>query len=242
MLDAAELENSLAVSCRGVVKHYGTSSARAQALRGVDLDVHMGEMTFLVGPSGSGKTTLVLAMTGILTPDAGKVEVLGLKLSALVPSSLVHFRRERIGVVLQQFYLLPALTAVENVAVALLAQGCASKAAQARSRQILVELGLERQLARVPGQLSVGEQQRVAIARALVHGPSLVVCDEPTAALDAGSGRAAMLLLRRIAVKPGRAVVVVTHDDRILPFADRIAYLNDGRVTHVEKLSKREVA
>jgi len=202
----------------------------------------MGEMTFLVGPSGSGKTTLVSVMTGILTPDSGKVEVLGLKLSALAPSSLVRFRRERIGVVLQQFCLLPALTAVENVAVALLAQGCASKAAQARSRQILVELGLERQLARVPGQLSVGEQQRVAIARALVHGPSLVVCDEPTAALDAGSGRAAMLLLRRIAVKPGRAVVVVTHDDRILPFADRIAYLSDGRVTHVEKLNKQEVA
>ena len=242
MLDATELENTVAVFCRGVAKHYGTSSARAHALRGVDLDVHMGEMTFLVGPSGSGKTTLVSVMTGILTPDTGKVEVLGLKLSALVPSSLVRFRRERIGIVLQQFYLLPALTAVENVAVALLAQGCAAKAAQARSRQILVELGLERQLARVPGQLSVGEQQRVAIARALVHGPSLVVCDEPTAALDAGSGRAAMLMLRRIAVKPGRAVVVVTHDDRILPFADRIAYLSDGRVTHVERLSRQGVA
>src|SRR5215467_1225439 len=239
---ATELENTVAVSCAGVVKCYSTSSAPMQALRGVDLDVRTDEMTFLVGPSGSGKTTLISVMTGILRPDTGKVEVLGLKLSGLVPSSRVRFRRERIGVVLQQFYLLPALTAVENVAVALLAQGCASKAAQARSREILVELGLERQLARVPGQLSVGEQQRVAIARALVHGPSLVVCDEPTAALDAGSGRAAMLMLRRIAVKPGRAVVVVTHDDRILPFADRIAYLSDGRITHVEKLSRQGVA
>lgn len=242
MLDGRPLESIFAVSCRDVVKHYGALSARAPALRGLDLDVGLGEMTFLVGPSGSGKTTLVSAMTGILTPDAGKIVVLGVDIFALQQSSLVRFRRERIGIVLQQFHLLSALTAIENVAVPLLAQGCASKAAQIRSAQILVQLGMERLLTRLPSQLSVGEQQRVAIARALVHGPSLVVCDEPTAALDVATGRAAMQLLRRIALGPDCAVVVVTHDDRILPFADRIAHMSDGRVTHVEKPSKRETA
>src|SRR5262249_59569402 len=144
----------------GVVKHYGTSSARAQALRGIDLDVHLGNMTFLVGPSGSGKTTLISVMTGILTPDAGKVEVLGFELSALLPSSLVRFRRERIGVVLQQFHLLPALTAVGNVAAALFAQGCASQAAQARPPEILVGLGMGGHAGRVPGPPSFAAPRR----------------------------------------------------------------------------------
>ena len=234
--------SSIAVSCRGVVKDFGTPSNRALALQGVDLDVHLGEMTFLVGPSGSGKSTLISVITSILAPDGGTVDVFGVALAELGRSSLVSFRGAKIGIVLQQFNLFPALTALDNVAVAMYAQGHPPARSRSCSREILDDLGLSGQLSKYPAQLSVGEQQRVALARALVHKPSLVVCDEPTAALDAASGRKAMQLLRRVAVEPSRAVIVVTHDDRILPFADRVAHMSDGRVTHVETIKDREAA
>ncbi len=242
MLDMVPTTTAVAVSCRGVVKHYGTRQTLAQALRGADLDVNLGEMTFLVGPSGSGKTTLVSAMSGILIPDAGTISVLGQPITELNASGLARFRRERIGIVLQQFHLFPALDALENVAVPLLAQGKRTRVAQLASRELLIDLGMEHALNRFPGQLSVGEQQRVAIARALVHDPSLVICDEPTASLDSTAGQSVMQLLRRVALQPGRAVVVVTHDDRVLPFADRIGHMRDGRVTNVQQITKREAA
>ena len=242
MRDDAPTTAASAVSCRGVIKYYGTTAARAQALQGADLDVGFGEMTVLVGPSGSGKTTLVSAMTGILTPDAGSIRVLGEEIAGRKASYLAHFRSRRIGIVLQQFHLFPALTALENVAVPLLVQGLSRKLALSRSGLVLTDLGLEHHLDRYPRQLSVGEQQRVAIGRALVHNPALIICDEPTAALDSTAGQAAMRLLRRVALEPSRAVVVVTHDDRIVPFADRIAHMRDGQVTHVETIRKLEAA
>ena len=242
MLCSTVTHSSIAVSCRGVVKDFGTPSTRARALQGVDLDVHLGELTFLVGPSGSGKSTLISVITGILAPDGGTVEVLGVNLAELGRSSLVNFRGAKIGIVFQQFNLFPALTALENVAVAMYAQGHPVAGSRASSREILDDLGLSNQLSKYPAQLSVGEQQRVALARALVHQPNLVVCDEPTAALDAASGLKAMQLLRRIAVGPHRAVIVVTHDDRILPFADRVAHMRDGRITHVATNKDREAA
>ncbi|MFM9024733.1 MAG: ABC transporter ATP-binding protein [Planctomycetaceae bacterium] len=224
----------LAVRCRGVTKDFGSDGALTRALRGVDLDVAYGEMLMLVGPSGCGKTTLVSIVAGTLAPTSGEVVVLGRDLAALGRGRIVRFRRENVGFVFQQYNLLPALTAVENAAVPLLIAGRRRADAVAVAAEVLDRLGLGDRLANLPSELSGGQQQRVAIARALVHEPRLLVCDEPTSALDAENGRITMELIQRIAVQPGRAVIVVTHDARVYSFADRIASMEDGRIDSVE--------
>jgi len=183
-----------------------------------------------VGPSGCGKTTMLSVIAGLLDRSGGELSVLGRDLAELSGSEAVLFRRRNLGFVFQQFNLLPSLTAAENAAVPLLAAGVKKKEAVERSRMLLEDLGLGARLYAFPNQLSGGQQQRVALARALVHDPRLVVCDEPTSALDHETGQTVMELLARIAVKPGRAVVVVTHDSRVFDFADRIAHMDDGRI------------
>ena len=176
------------------------------ALRGVDADVRLGELTLLVGPSGCGKTTLISVIAGLLDPTAGEVEVLGEELTTLRGRRLVEFRGRNIGFVFQQYNLLPALTAAENAAVPLLIAGWPRPKAVAKAKDVLTQLGLADRVNSLPNQLSGGQQQRVAIARALVHEPRLLVCDEPTAALDAQSGQTVMELIRERgrAAGPGR--------------------------------------
>jgi putative ABC transport system ATP-binding protein len=226
-----------AVCCRGLTREFGTGSARVQALRGVDVAVGLGELTLVVGPSGCGKTTLLSILAGLLEPTAGSVRVLGTDLAALSDRQKVAFRSASIGFVFQQYNLLPALTATENVAVPLLIARVPRRAALARAEAALESVGLGEKARALPAQLSGGQQQRVAIARALVHQPRLLVCDEPTAALDAQAGHNVLGLLREVAVQPGRAVVVVTHDSRVFPFGDRIVHVSDGRVERVETRS-----
>jgi putative ABC transport system ATP-binding protein len=223
-----------AVKCIGLVKEFAAGSGCVRALDGVDLDIAAGELTLLVGPSGCGKTTLISVLAGLLNPSAGEVEVLGTNLTGLSPAETVAFRRKNIGFVFQQYNLLPTLTAAENAAVPLVVAGSGWRQAVARSREVLDELGLGRQCDARPAQMSGGQQQRVAIARALIHAPRLLVCDEPTAALDAKSGANVMRLLRQTALQPDRAVIVVTHDDRVFSFGDRVVHMEDGRVTKVE--------
>ncbi|MBI1917133.1 MAG: ABC transporter ATP-binding protein [Planctomycetes bacterium] len=230
----ASVATEWAVECRGVTKDFGQGEAKVQALRGVDLEVPDGEMTLLVGPSGCGKTTLISIIAGLLDPTAGEVSVLGAEYRRMSGRAKVAFRAANIGFVFQQYNLLPALSAAENAAVPLLIAGVPRREAVRRAAALLDELGLVGRGGSLPSQLSGGQQQRVAIARALVHEPRLLVCDEPTAALDAHSGRNIMELLRRIAVQPGRAVIVVTHDSRVFDFGDRIVHLSDGRVEDVE--------
>jgi putative ABC transport system ATP-binding protein len=225
--------SELAVSCRGITKEFGTGDARVQALRGVDLEVHPGELTLLVGPSGCGKTTLISIIAGLLDPTAGDISVLGEDLTRM-NGRKVEFRRRNIGFVFQQYNLLPALTAAENAAVPLLIAGRPRKDAVAKAYELLAELGMGDRAGALPAELSGGQQQRVAIARALIHQPRLLVCDEPTAALDASSGRAVMELVRNIALQSNRAVIVVTHDSRVFVFGDRIIHMSDGRVERVE--------
>ncbi len=225
----------LAVHCRDLTKEFGDGADKVQALRGVDLEVRAGEMTLLVGPSGCGKTTLISIIAGLLEPTRGSVSVLGSELGKLSPRRLVAFRAKNIGFVFQQYNLLPTLTAAENVAVPLLIAGAARRGAVAKARDLLTSVGLGERANSLPSQLSGGQQQRVAIARALIHEPRLLVCDEPTAALDAHSGQMMMELLRRVAVQPGRAVIVVTHDNRVFGFGDRVVYMSDGRVEKVEE-------
>jgi putative ABC transport system ATP-binding protein len=234
-MSQSKAEKDLAVRCRGVTKDFGSGCTRVQALRGIDLDVYTGEMTLLVGPSGCGKTTLLSVIAGILEPTAGSVEVLGVDLIHLAPRQVVRFRGKNIGFVFQQFNLLPALNAIENVAVPLLIAGQKRRAALKRAQEVLVQVGLADRMHALPSDLSGGQQQRVAIARALSHQPHLLVCDEPTSALDHANGKLIMELLRDVAIDNNRAVIVVTHDNRVFGFGDRIAHMDDGHIERVEK-------
>jgi len=227
------IDRNAAVSCARVTKHFGEGEQRVDVLRGVDLAVPFGELSLLVGPSGCGKTTMLSVIAGLLNRSGGELNVLGQDLSQLSGGEMVAFRRKNLGFVFQQFNLLPALTAAENAAVPLLAAGVKKNEAVERAAAVLEELGLGGRVNARPNQLSGGQQQRVALARALVHDPRLVVCDEPTSALDHETGQVVMDLLSRLAVKPGRAVVVVTHDSRVFGFADRIAHMDDGRIHSV---------
>jgi putative ABC transport system ATP-binding protein len=224
----------LAVSCRGLTKAFGEGDGRVLALRGVDMEVEAGQMTLLVGPSGCGKTTLISIVAGLLDPTDGDVSVLGEDLRKLKGTRLVNFRGKNIGFVFQQYNLLPSLTAAENAAVPLLIAGRRRSEAVARAKAVLESVGLGNRVNSYASQLSGGQQQRVAIARALVHEPKLLVCDEPTAALDAHSGHTVMGLLRKVAVQPGRAVIIVTHDNRVFNFGDKIISMSDGVVDKVE--------
>jgi putative ABC transport system ATP-binding protein len=223
-----------AVICKSIEKWFGSGDTRLQVLRGLDLEIPLGEMTMLVGPSGCGKTTLISVIAGLLDATAGDIEVLGTRPASMSPKDQVGFRRENLGFVFQQFNLLPALTAAENAAVPLFVAGWPRREAVDKAAEMLATLGLEERVHSLPSQLSGGQQQRVAFARALIHEPRLIVCDEPTSALDAKTGHHVMELLSAIAVRPDRAVIVVTHDSRVFDFARTIAHMEDGLITHIE--------
>jgi putative ABC transport system ATP-binding protein len=231
----AEAPHPLAVRIRGLAKHFGRGEQRVDALRGIDWDVHAGQMTLIVGPSGCGKTTLLSVIAGILDCDQGEVNVFGHDLTAMRDRTRTSFRAQYIGFVFQQFNLLPALSAAENAAIPLVIAGWSKRRALRRSGEVLRALGMDGKLQSLPAQLSGGQMQRVAIARALVHEPRLLVCDEPTSALDHETGMTVMELLRSTAVRPNRALVVVTHDNRVFDFGDRIAHMDDGLISHVDE-------
>jgi putative ABC transport system ATP-binding protein len=222
--------NRVAVRCRGITKNFAQGGHATRALECVDLELRLGEITFIVGPSGSGKTTLLSIIGGILSADDGELDVLGVPLRQLRAVELVRFRAVNVGFVFQQFNLIPSLTAVENAALPLIIAGRNERAANAMASELLCRLGLQPQLSMFPRDMSVGQQQRISIARALVHSPRLVVSDEPTAALDADSSHVVMDILRNLAVTDNRAVLVVTHDSRIFRTGDRVLRMEDGRM------------
>jgi putative ABC transport system ATP-binding protein len=207
---------------------------RTRVLQGIDLQVPTGEITLLVGPSGCGKTTLISIICGLLEPTAGEIHLFGVDRASLSGRRLVQFRGKHIGFVFQQYNLLPALTAAENTAIPLIIAGIPRGEAVERARSALAAVGLSQRADAWPSQLSGGQQQRVAIARALVHEPRLLVCDEPTAALDAQSGQTVMELLREVALQSERAVLIVTHDSRVFGYGDRIVHMSDGRIEKIE--------
>lgn len=223
---------SIAVHCQSIRRSFGSGDARIEVLRGVDFEARRGQMTFLVGPSGCGKTTLISIIAGLLDASAGDVTLFGSKPASMTSRGQILFRRSHLGFVFQQYNLLPALTAAENAAVPLLAAGMKHREAVDRATAMLQRLGIGEKASVLPRLLSGGQQQRVALARALVHEPRLIICDEPTAALDHKSGESVMELLATAAVHPERAVVVVTHDNRVFHFAHRISHMNDGVITH----------
>jgi putative ABC transport system ATP-binding protein len=223
----------LAVKTRGVTKSFGRGDSAVQALKGVDFEAYCGELVMVVGPSGCGKTTFLSVVCGTMQADDGSVDVFGTDLIHLGTGRLTAFRGKNVGFIFQQFNLIPTWNIVENASVPLLLNGQSTRQAEKAAAKILAEVGLGNRLDAYPRQLSGGQQQRVAIARALVHEPRLLICDEPTASLDAASGTKVMELLKESACRPDRCVIVVTHDSRIFPFADRIAEMEDGVVKAV---------
>ena len=222
------------IEAADVVKFLGHGAGTVQALKGVTLALAGGELTVVMGPSGSGKTTLLSILGCILTPTTGTVRVRGLATSGLKAEELAKLRREHIGFVFQSFHLFPTLTALDNVRLALDVREEPARTARAKAREALAGVGLFHKMDSYPRELSGGEQQRVAIARAVVGRPSAVLADEPTAALDAENGHAIMTVLARIAREPDHGVLVVSHDPRILPFANRIVRIEDGRIVSDE--------
>ncbi len=220
-----------AIRISGVAKDFAVGDSKIRVLHDIAVSIRSGELTYLVGESGSGKTTLISIIAGILYPSEGSVEVFGTDIYRLSDTELVRFRLATIGFIFQQYNLLPTLTAAENASVPLIAAGVPKADAIEQARDLLAKLNIADQADKLPRALSGGQQQRVAIARALVHAPRLIVCDEPTAALDARSGRRVMDLLREVALASDRAVIIVTHDNRIFDLADRILNMEDGRIT-----------
>ena len=228
----------IAIRLRNVTKTFGRGESAVAALRGIDIDIPAGELTMLVGPSGCGKTTLISILAGLLARDGGELRVFGQDLATLKRDRLARWRRDNVGFIFQQFNLVPQLTVAENVSVPLVLQGESVASAVRRANELLETLGLEGRGKSAPLNLSGGQQQRVAIARALIHDPRLLVCDEPTSALDAELGRRVMELIRGRSTSPDRAVVVVTHDDRIFHLADSIAHLDDCRIDQLHRVPR----
>jgi putative ABC transport system ATP-binding protein len=226
------------IRLRDLEHEFITDAGRLKVLKEINLEILPGELTMLVGPSGCGKTTLLCVAAGLLRHTAGRVEVLGSDAGRLRGGDLVRLRLAGIGFVFQQYNLIPALSATENAAIPLVGAGLSWAKAEAKAAALLERLDMGPHRRKLPRQLSGGQQQRVSIARALVHEPRLLLCDEPTAALDSASGHQVLELLRDLAVHPGRAALVVTHDPRIYSFADRIVRMEDGRIIGDERPPK----
>jgi putative ABC transport system ATP-binding protein len=222
------------IEARELTKTYAQGEAAMRALDNATLDVRRGELMLLVGPSGSGKTTLLSILGCILRPSSGTLRVMGKDVTRMRERDLPAIRRERIGFVFQAFNLFPTLTAAQNVALALDLRGITGRTARSRATSLLEQVGLGDKRDAHPADLSGGQKQRVAIARALAGDPPVILADEPTAALDSHSGRAVMEVLTRLAHERERAVVIVTHDSRMLGFADRTIRMEDGRIVSDE--------
>ena len=218
-----------------IVKELGSGAGLVMALKGVSLELVPGELTLLMGPSGSGKTTLLSILGCIMKPTSGTIRLAGMSIDGLSAEELAKVRRDHIGFIFQSYNLFPTLSALENVRIALDVRGIKGFAATSRAEEVLREVGLGHRLTNYPNNLSGGEQQRVAVARAIASSPSIVLADEPTAALDGENGHAVMALLARIAKEQNRSVLAVTHDPRTLGYADRVLRIEDGKIVGEER-------
>jgi putative ABC transport system ATP-binding protein len=229
------MTTSPVLQSENIVKELGSGAGLVVALKGVSLDLVPGELTLLMGPSGSGKTTLLSILGCIMKQTSGTLRLAGQPIEGLSPEQLAKVRRDHIGFIFQSYNLFPTLNALENVRIALDVRGIKGFAATSRSEDVLREVGLGHRLTNYPRNLSGGEQQRVAVARAIASSPSIVLADEPTAALDSENGHAVMALLARIAKEQSRSVLAVTHDPRTLGYADRVVRIEDGRIVGEER-------
>jgi len=214
-------------------KSYSSGNRQVHALADVSLDIYKGELMMIVGPSGSGKTTLLSVIGGTLRLNSGSISIFDNPLHSMTPEELTIFRKKHIGFIFQQFHLIPTLTIAENVAIPLLIHKIPAEKAIIQAEEMLEHAQLFDKAQSLPRELSGGEQQRAAIARALITEPELVICDEPTSSLDAATGKKILEILRSITHNTNRSVIIVTHDSRILDYADRIAEMSDGTIKEV---------
>lgn len=228
----------LAVHARNVSKSFSEGDSIVRALREVNFDARFGELLMIVGPSGCGKTTLLSVIAGTLRFDSGEVDVMNQSLHEMSESAITDFRKVNVGFIFQQYHLIRTLNCLENVSIPMILNGHGKKESEKAAFEMLERVGLKEKKYEFPKNLSGGQQQRVAIARALVHSPNLVICDEPTAALDAVTGEKVLELLVEVAKNPQRSVVVVTHDSRIFKYADRIMKMDDGKMTGIVENNK----
>lgn len=219
------------IECKGIRKVYGTGENEVEAVKNINLSVYGQQLTLLVGPSGSGKTTLISIIATILTPDAGELYLLHENMENKTEVEKAKFRYHNIGIVFQSLFLIPTLTIAENVALPLMVGGVKEKIALEKAQEFLDKVHLAHRAKVSPTQLSKGQQQRVAIARAMINDPAIMIFDEPTSALDHESGFEIMEFLHTLAKNSTKAVLVVTHDPRILPYADSIISMSDGEIT-----------
>jgi len=217
------------LTARELTKDYAMYEETVHALRGVSLEIQPGEYVVIAGPSGSGKSTLLQILGGIDTPSSGTVEILGTVLQSLSDRDLTRLRLTRLGFIFQRFHLLPVLTAQENIELPMAEAGVSPQDRRARAGELLTYVGLAHRARHRATQLSGGEMQRVAIARALANRPALLLADEPTGELDAGTGQEILDLFRRLN-RDGATLVVVTHDDRLAQQANRVIHMLDGRI------------
>ncbi len=224
----------ITIDCKNVSKTFSTHGY-VQALKSITFSAHENEMILLMGPSGSGKTTLIQIIGGLLTQDTGQCLVLDTPINSLPEEQKTIFRGNNIGFIFQYFNLVPTLTARENVAICLLVKGVERASAYEQADNLLLQFDLNEQRYRPVRMLSGGEQQRVAIARACIHKPKIILCDEPTSFLDRERGKAIMEIFQRIKTENNCTFIVVTHDPRILDFADKIIEIEDGVIKKTEK-------
>lgn len=224
------MHEEYAVYCRNIKKHFDTGLVRVNALQGIDLELKPGELLMLVGPSGSGKTTLLSVIAGILNADEGQCYLNGHDVTKFTDQQKTRFRAKNIGFVFQLFNLIPMLNVEENIIIPLLLNGVDRKTALQKAEVLLDSLDLKDRKEDNPLMLSGGQQQRIAIARSFIHDPELIVCDEPTSALDSETGRKVMEILRAHVSHNHTSAIVVTHDQRIFEYADRILKMEDGKI------------
>ena len=227
----------IAIRATGLTKWFGEGEARTLAVDDVSFDAYFGEMLYVVGPSGSGKTTMLSMVSGILRPNAGKVEIEGSDIWSLSADKIAAFRLAKLGFVFQDYHLFPRLTTVENVAIPLILQRHDWNEAIAEALKDLKIVGLEARAQLPPVKLSGGEQQRVAIARAIVSRPDILILDEPTASLDGDTGRSILHFVRNELLTDKRCIIIITHDARIFEFANRIMHMEDGKLTSIQDVA-----
>ena len=236
MTTASGKHGAPAIAAKGLVKRFKTGRTHIEVLKNMDFDAAHGDLTMVMGPSGSGKSTLIAALSGLLKPDDGRVDILDVDdLWKKSSGRIDRFRLDHCGFIFQGFNLFPALTALQQVKIVLKYQGLDPAEQDRRARSALEEVGLGARLNQRPSELSGGEKQRVAIARCLAKSPQLIFADEPTSALDGENGQVVIRLLRRAAVEHGAAVICVTHDPRLEAWADRVIKMEDGRILSDEK-------
>lgn len=237
----SETQSEPVIQVKDLYKFYSIGSNKVKALNGVDFTINKGEFCSIVGTSGSGKSTLLNMLAGLEKPSKGQIIIGGEHIEKMNENQLVKFRREHVGFIFQSFNLLPTMNAVENVALPLTFRGEPKKVRLAKAAKMLKLVGLKKQIFHKPTQMSGGQQQRVGVARALVVKPEIIFADEPTGNLDSNTSAEVMELMKKIVREQNLTLIMVTHDNYLASFADRIFHIRDGKILKIEDNTNREV-